>query len=63
LAHLPLHFLPLFLEVHQRAALAEVAALAILALLLLRTGQIIHRAGEAALLLCGLFWFVLRLRG
>jgi len=45
------------------AALAEVAALAILALLLLRTGQIIHRAGEAALLLCGLFWFVLRLRG
>lgn len=45
------------------AALAELAALAILALLLLRTGALIHRAGETALLLCGLFWFVLRLKG
>ena len=45
------------------AALAELAALAILALLLLRRGTLIHRAGEAALLVCGLFWFVLRLRG
>jgi hypothetical protein len=45
------------------AALAELAALTILALLLLRTGVLIHRVGEAALLLCGLFWFVLRLKG
>ncbi len=45
------------------AALAELAALAILAFLLLRTGALIHRAGEAALLLCGLFWFALRLKG
>jgi hypothetical protein len=45
------------------AALAELAALATLALLLLRSGRLIHRAGEAALLLCGLFWFVLRLKG
>ncbi|HWC97276.1 MAG TPA: HupE/UreJ family protein [Candidatus Sulfopaludibacter sp.] len=45
------------------AALAEVAALALLALVLLRAGKWIHRAGEAALLVCGLFWFVLRLKG
>jgi hypothetical protein len=45
------------------AALAQLALLAILALLLLRAGALIHRAGEAALLLCGIFWFVLRLKG
>lgn len=44
------------------AAFAELAALALLALLLLRTGSFVHRAGEAALLLSGLFWFVLRLK-
>ena len=45
------------------AALAEIAALAILALILMRTGALVHRAGEAAILACGLFWFVLRLKG
>lgn len=45
------------------AALAELGALAIFALLLLRAGLLIHRIGEAALLLCGLFWFALRLKG
>ncbi len=45
------------------AALAELAALAILGLILMRTGALIHRIGEAAILACGLFWFVLRLRG
>jgi len=45
------------------ASLAELAALAILALILLRAGPLVHRAGEAALLLSGLFWFALRLKG
>jgi hypothetical protein len=45
------------------AALAELTALAILALLLLRAGLLFHRLGEAALLLCGLFWFAMRLKG
>jgi hypothetical protein len=45
------------------AALAEFAALAILGLILMRTGALIHRIGEAAILACGLFWFVLRLKG
>ncbi len=45
------------------AMLAEAAALALLALLLLRSGPLIHRLGEAALLLCGLVWFALRLKG
>lgn len=43
------------------AALAECAAVALLALLLLRSGKLVHRIGEAALLLAGLSWFVLRL--
>lgn len=45
------------------AALAELGALAIFAFLLLRAGTLIHRIGEAALLLSGLFWFALRLKG
>ncbi|MDR3699387.1 MAG: HupE/UreJ family protein [Candidatus Sulfopaludibacter sp.] len=45
------------------AALAELTALSILALFLLRAGPTIHRVGEGALLLCGLFWFAMRLKG
>jgi len=45
------------------AALAEIVVLGVLALLLLRAGRLVHRVGEAALLACGLFWFVLRLNG
>jgi hypothetical protein len=45
------------------AALAQLAALALLALILLRAGPRLRQAGEVALLLCGLFWFVRRLLG
>lgn len=45
------------------AALAEAVALTVLAVPLLRSGKLIHRIGEGALLACGLFWFVQRLRG
>lgn len=45
------------------AAVADLFAMALLALMLLRSGRWVHRMGEAVLLLAGLAWFGLRLIG